>query len=45
MTDERARRKLSGILSAAAVGYSHLMRQDEATLLPLLPLLHEGKTW
>jgi adenylate cyclase len=30
MTEERAKRKLSGILSADAVGYSRLMRLDEA---------------
>jgi len=30
MTEERARRKLSGILSADAVGYSRLMEEDEA---------------
>jgi adenylate cyclase len=30
MTEERARRKLSGILSADAVGYSRLMQEDEA---------------
>ena len=36
MTEERARRKLSGILSADAVGYSRLMREDEAaTILAL----------
>ena len=29
MTEERAKRKLSGILSADAVGYSRLMRLDE----------------
>ena len=30
MTEERAKRKLSGILSADAVGYSRLLRLDEA---------------
>ncbi len=30
MTEERVRRKLSGILSADAVGYSRLMQEDEA---------------
>jgi adenylate cyclase len=30
MAEERARRKLSGILSADAVGYSRLMEEDEA---------------
>jgi adenylate cyclase len=36
MTEERARRKLSGILSADAVGYSRLMEADEAaTILTL----------
>jgi adenylate cyclase len=36
MTEERARRKLSGILSADAVGYSRLMEADEAaTILAL----------
>jgi len=36
MTEERARRKLSGILSADAVGYSLLMRQDEAATVATL---------
>jgi len=36
MTEERARRKLSGILSADAVGYSRLMRQDEAATVATL---------
>jgi TolB-like protein/class 3 adenylate cyclase len=36
MTEERARRKLSGILSADAVGYSHLMQEDEATTIRTL---------
>ena len=36
MGEERARRKLSGILSADAVGYSRLMQEDEAlTILTL----------
>ena len=36
MTEERARRKLSGILSADAVGYSRLMEADETlTILTL----------
>jgi TolB-like protein/class 3 adenylate cyclase/Flp pilus assembly protein TadD len=36
MGEERARRKLSGILSADAVGYSRLMQDDEAaTILTL----------
>jgi adenylate cyclase len=36
MTEKRARRKLSGILSADAVGYSRLMRENEAaTILAL----------
>jgi adenylate cyclase len=30
MTEERAKRKLSGILSADAAGYSRLMQEDEA---------------
>ena len=30
MSEERAKRKLSGILSADAVGYSRLMQEDEA---------------
>jgi adenylate cyclase len=33
MTEERARRKLSGILSADAVGYSRLMQKDEASTI------------
>ena len=36
MSEERARRKLSGILSADAVGYSRLMQEDEiSTILTL----------
>ncbi len=33
MTEERAKRKLSGILSADAVGYSRLMEKDEASTI------------
>jgi len=33
MNEERAKRKLSGILSADAVGYSRLMQQDEASTI------------
>ena len=33
MSEERARRKLSGILSADAVGYSRLMQEDEASTI------------
>jgi adenylate cyclase len=33
MTEERAKRKLSGILSADAVGYSRLMRLDETATI------------
>jgi adenylate cyclase len=33
MAEERARRKLSGILSADAVGYSRLMEEDEASTI------------
>jgi len=36
MTEERAKRKLSGILSADAVGYSRLMRQDEGATVATL---------
>jgi class 3 adenylate cyclase len=36
MTEERARRKLSGILSADAVGYSRLMQDDEASTIRTL---------
>ncbi len=36
MTEERARRKLSGILSADAVGYSRLMEEDEASTIRTL---------
>ena len=33
MAEERAKRKLSGILSADAVGYSRLMQEDEASTI------------
>ena len=33
MTEERATRKLSGILSSDAVGYSRLMEEDEASTI------------
>jgi adenylate cyclase len=36
MTEERAKRKLSGILSADAVGYSRLMEDDEASTIRTL---------
>jgi len=36
MTEERASRKLSGILSADAVGYSRLMEEDEASTIRTL---------
>ena len=36
MKEERTRRKLSGILSADAVGYSRLMQQDEASTIHTL---------
>jgi adenylate cyclase len=36
MTEERARRKLSGILSADAVGYSRLMQEDEESTIRTL---------
>ena len=36
MNEERARRKLSGILSADAVGYSRLMQEDEALTIRTL---------
>jgi len=36
MTEERARRKLSGILSADAVGYSRLMQADETSTIRTL---------
>ena len=36
MNEERAKRKLSGILSADAVGYSRLMRQDESATVTML---------
>jgi adenylate cyclase len=36
MTEERAKRKLSGILSADAVGYSRLMEEDEASTIQKL---------
>ena len=36
MSEERAKRKLSGILSADAVGYSRLMREDEASTVQTL---------
>jgi adenylate cyclase len=36
MSEERAKRKLSGILSADAVGYSRLMEEDEAMTIHTL---------
>jgi TolB-like protein/class 3 adenylate cyclase/Flp pilus assembly protein TadD len=36
MNEERAKRKLSGILSADAVGYSRLMREDEVATVATL---------
>jgi TolB-like protein/class 3 adenylate cyclase len=36
MTGERAKRKLSGILSADAVGYSRLMQEDEGSTIRIL---------
>ena len=36
MTEERAKRKLSGILSADAVGYSRLMEEDETSTIRIL---------
>jgi len=36
MGEERAKRKLSGILSADAVGYSRLMQEDEASTIRTL---------
>jgi adenylate cyclase len=36
MNEERAKRKLSGILSADAVGYSRLMQEDEAATIRAL---------
>jgi adenylate cyclase len=36
MSEERAKRKLSGILSADAVGYSRLMEEDEAMTISTL---------
>jgi adenylate cyclase len=36
MSEERAKRKLSGILSADAVGYSRLMEEDEASTIRTL---------
>jgi len=36
MAEERAKRKLSGILSADAVGYSRLMQEDEAFTISTL---------
>ena len=36
MNEERTKRKLSGILSADAVGYSRLMRQDESATVATL---------
>jgi adenylate cyclase len=36
MNDERTKRKLSGILSADAVGYSRLMQEDEAATIVTL---------
>ena len=42
MTEERAKRKLSGILSADAVGYSRLMEKDEASTIRNL---EASKSW
>jgi hypothetical protein len=36
MNEERAKRKLSGILSADAVGYSRLMQEDEVSTIRLI---------
>jgi len=36
MAEERAKRKLSGILSADAAGYSRLMQEDEASTIRTL---------
>jgi len=36
MSEERVKRKLSGILSADAVGYSRLMEEDEASTIRIL---------
>ncbi|MGD8461222.1 MAG: hypothetical protein PVH27_12780, partial [Desulfobacterales bacterium] len=36
MNEERPKRKLSGILSADAVGYSRLMQEDEASTIRTL---------
>jgi adenylate cyclase len=36
MSEERAKRKLTGILSADAVGYSRLMREDESSTVQTL---------
>ena len=36
MTEESLKRKLTAILSADAVGYSRLMRQDEAATVATL---------
>ena len=36
MTEERTKRKLSGILSADAVGYSHLIERDEKSTIRTL---------
>ena len=33
MNEKRAKRKLSGILSADAMGYSRLMQEDEASTI------------
>jgi adenylate cyclase len=45
MSEERARRKLSGILSADAVGYSRLMRQNEAATVATLKKHKETMTF
>jgi hypothetical protein len=39
MTEERARRKLSGVLSADAVGYSRLMQKDEESTIRTFELV------
>ncbi len=41
MADERVQRKLAAILAADVVGYSRLMREDEAGKLAQLKVLHK----
>ena len=45
MTEERARRKLSGILNVDAAGYSRLMQEDEALTISALEEKKDGQAY